>query len=810
MLQSSSGIHGYGTFRDGVMKGVDSALTSDPKTSTAQRKANRWADIPEKQSRPSVPPKPQRGNNADDMYNPSASDRSTSPKPLTSNPPLSGDVKKPQPKTPPNGSPETMFSLSVVPPNYENQSELDRMQGHYYPKAYNQTSNAPRSTMQMTQSTPASVEHSPPPGSSADQSQEVPVTDRTPQSQKDKKSQSQFSLKAWLKREREQVRKEVDSSMEQPDAKPQSPSRSFSKFKHSVKQKFSTGASKKVDSNSKKSKDQRQHDYQQQGSIENPNYSPYDILKGNQAITSRSMYPSEDDSRSQPIHLLPSLESDFNGNPNSDTVISPLDDPEADDILVPMQGNANDQIDSINPSRSGKYMPRTNGISDMNNNNKYSSSFKPGMVGHDNVENAQDNPRQNYDTRGHENAFVSPGAESKRIVAVAAPVYQARVINNYENQGKFDTPNVPRQQARPAKPLRMQNNDLNGGLLNGDIPRGSHNVDSPLRYDGAGGVYKTQMHNDRPLDNQGNCVESSPYYHISRMFKTPEKTPTDNHSQASNRTSHSKDMLQNQNYITPRKRVPMNVQSIGSLIDKFDNTETHKHETDGRQDVNTHLQNGGNGNSSSPNGSGLSPPLPPRSRHLSPQSSTGHSNTPSGPPLFTSPERPSFQPSHSTSALSQGQCYKSAPVDSSKYPSNNTQYQGRALSQCGTPNRTHNNFAGTQTSYDNNRDNNQQSNGYHSNYPPTNGYRDNRDYNNGNHSNIGRTDDRDDGYRAKLRQAANCNQSAFGRLSKTSPQYMGRPSFGSPQNGQTNFSNQDGGFGQSPLHNNAEVSYMAL
>jgi len=256
--------------------------------------------------------------------------------------------------------------------------------------------------------------------------------------------------------------------------------------------------------------------------------------------------------------------------------------------------------------------------------------------------------------------------------------------------------------------------------------------------------------------------------------------------------------------------VPMNVQSIGSLIDKFDNTETHKHETDGRQDVNTHLQNGGNGNSSSPNGSGLSPPLPPRSRHLSPQSSTGHSNTPSGPPLFTSPERPSFQPSHSTSALSQGQCYKSAPVDSSKYPSNNTQYQGRALSQCGTPNRTHNNFAGTQTSYDNNRDNNQQSNGYHSNYPPTNGYRDNRDYNNGNHSNIGRTDDRDDGYRAKLRQAANYNQSAFGRLSKTSPQYMGRPSFGSPQNGQTNFSNQDGGFGQSPLHNNAEVSYMAL
>jgi hypothetical protein len=74
------------------------------------------------------------------------------------------------------------------------------------------------------------------------------------------------------------------------------------------------------------------------------------------------------------------------------------------------------------------------------------------------------------------------------------------------------------------------------------------------------------------------------------------------------------------------------------------------------------------------------------------------------------------------------------------------------------------------------------------------------------HSNgMDQSGDRDDGYRAQLRRAANMNQSAYDRFSKTPTQYSGRQSFGTPESGMHPYTSP-----KTAVVNNEEVSYMAF
>ncbi|XP_052817720.1 uncharacterized protein LOC128243807 isoform X1 [Mya arenaria] len=816
---SACSLQGYGIFRAGVMKGADSIITTDPKTSTAQRnKNNRWADVPENQTRPNVPPKPNRSKNQDETYKPSGgSDRSSSPKPLTSTPPSS--VRKPLPQNPnQNGSPPTGFS-SFVPPNYENQSEFDRL--HQNHSQFHHQHSIPVVSGILNQ-TPSSVhEHSPPPGSANYRSPDM--TSSTNATSRDKKSQSQFSLKTWLRREREQVRKEVEhDSIDQTDSKPQSPSRSFSKFKNTMKQKFSGGSSKKNEASDRKSKDHKTpNSLSNRHATDNP-VSPYDILRTNQPSTSAASYKADDQLQNAESGILASLESEFANKPIPDTIISPIDDPDADDILV--QDHKHELQNGIPPKiRRDEFYKDT---SDMNNNDKFGVNYKPetlreefplyGRVQKDHTH------RDSY-LANSENTFLTPVAESKRIVGMAAPIYKARVINNYENQGKFENPNIPRQQAEPAKPLR--NGNLDYTHTNSDVPNNHDVITYPYsrqttehtRNRSSDEVLKPKAQQKLVGSNQHFNGEVSAYEHQSRSVasRTPEKNAP------AAETPRKRALLGNKNYTTPGKRVPMNVQSIGSLIDKFDKAENNSKTGDNssnKPDAMTstpvaHRRNGSNTDSKD-----MSPPLPPRERNLAPPRSSGQQFTPNEnvndsnmTSRYTSPDnrQPFFSPQSRTENISTNQF---SPPSAYPAPQGQTpESQGHFSRQ--TPKTTPNSQSYGQytpqlsNGYLPNRDTrNQCSNSRDRVIPNSNGLS-NGFHDNGEHD---RSDDKDDGYRAKLRKAANFNQSAFDRMPKNSPQYTGRTSFGSPYEVRAGYSYGSTSAMKSPLSNDEDISYMAI
>jgi hypothetical protein len=271
----------------------------------------------------------------------------------------------------------------------------------------------------------------------------------------------------------------------------------------------------------------------------------------------------------------------------------------------------------------------------------------------------------------------------------------------------------------------------------------------------------------------------------------------------------------------------MNVQSIGSLIDKFD--KYNNNTTDGQTTHQTANQNASPSSNPaamtstprkvSPNGEGsdMSPPLPPRmslspsksrtqhteqandyrnsSSHLSaerqaytsPQSRLDNltSTNLSPPSVYSTPQG---EPVHSASNWSQhnntNHFYTPTSSNASRSRSFYTSPQTRA------------NLDREPRDIDNSRGNltngNHFTNGYHNSHVAT----------------ADQSEDRDDGYRAMLRKAA--TQSSYDRQSKNTPQYTGRPSFGSPYSETNTTPYSSSSVVKSPVHNNDEVAYMAF
>jgi hypothetical protein len=501
------------------------------------------------------------------------------------------------------------------PPNYENQSELDRIQNKYSHRHHHQPHQQPSS---LANGNPGE-DHSP-------ASLYYDKTDSSQTPQKDKKSSQQFSLKAWLKREREQVRKGVESeTMDTPpvDTKVQSPSRPFARFKNSMIQKFSSGSStKKQDTKrSKESSDSpvktndrgfTDTDPRSNMNIENPNYIPehYSV-------------------RESGALQLDSLE-EYN-RPVPDTIISPIDDPECDEPIVQNQNFTDSKIIKSAPEiRVNDESIVQNG--DCNNNKFHDGQLsewgRPTCTSNKGFQNSQVDtytPRRSEfsPSKGREGDGYPPthgrsaDTDTKRIVAQTVPLYKARIINNYENQGKFETPRAIRQQAEPVQPsaFRDQHVDAPGHF------EGKHQNDEEKRTENRlQNVPNTKdIHNVKTAENpyshnsnryhQHPSSDHNPYGHYTRSGKAQ-------HLVSPQKDTPIKSAFQNKDFTTPGTRVPMNVQSIGSLIDKFDKynnspVETHPHGSGQMSVTSTHVVD------SKPE-SEKSPPLPPR-MSLSPE-----------------------------------------------------------------------------------------------------------------------------------------------------------------------------------------------
>ena len=828
------------------MKGVDSSNNADPKTSTAQRRNNRSNDNQDP-SKPNVPPKPSRSKHTDNNYNTDQSDRSSSPKPLTSSPPSSVDVYKPMPKAPIQSNHVISNGPSNFAPNYENQSELDRLQQqqhyshhhhhhqhhhHHHPQQQQQLyhQQQPQQETYSNNNTPAPLNETSPGSSST--YYRSPGASNT----KDKKLSQQFSLKTWLKREREQVRKEVESDTvdvtSSPESKPNSSSKSFSKFKNSMIQKFSgSSSSKKQDNSSKKSKENKGV------SVTSPvtnkhtahhNVVPYDVIRNNYSATDESKYHPN---RETGALNLDSLE-EYN-KPLPDTVISPIDDPECEEPVIVKQtdhGHQNTRPHHANIEENVIHN------SDVNNNDKYGDNKFQNSSGWTQSKNS-DNPygrvhKDNYgDSHNRDN-----GVESKRVVAQTVPLYKARIINNYENQGKFENPHAVRQQAEAVKP--MSGSDLHENN-NGKSAFENRTVDdhkSPYAgYDG-------EHHRNKSLDNtpadvahvnkhfnhQQKSKDNSPYGHHGKLNKGTDvvRSPHD--------TPRKRTVLENRNYFTPGNRVPMNVQSIGSLIDKFD--KYNNNTPDGQS---THQASNQNASTSSSNpaamtstpvaprkvptngeNSDMSPPLPPR-MSLSPSKSRHHHTEPpndyrNSSSHLQADRQPYSSPQSrldnlTSTNLSPPSVYSTPQGEQGQNTSNwsqqnnNSHFYTPASSNASrsrsfyTSPQTRTNFDHGSRDINNSRANltngNHFSNGYHGSHVTS----------------ADQSDDRDDGYRAMLRKAA--TQSTYDRQSKNMPPYTpytGRPSFGSPYSDNNTTPYSSNSVVKSSVHNNDEVAYMAF
>lgn len=824
-FQSVNSLQGYGSFRAGVMEGADSMNTADPKTSTAQRKSHRTHEH-EDPSKPNIPPKPSRSRHTETNYNTDHSDRSSSPKPLTSNPPSSVDVYKPMPKAPiPNGH-VNMNGATTLAPNYENQSELDRMQQQQHQQQQQNVHYQQKNVFASNAPFPGHVTS---PGSTYYQSPD------SADHSKDKKSSQQFSLKTWLKREREQVRKGVESDdiTSSPESKSHSSSKSFSRFKNSMIQKFSGGSSsKKHEHSSKRSKDNKGTTTVSNGGERNS--VPYDVIRNNYNSVDEGKYSHPNfTTRENGALNLDSLE-EYN-RPLPDTVISPIDDPECEEPILTKDADSGTKT-MISPQIRVTNEDNVVRNGDVNNNDKFGENkfnARSGWTQSKSNENPYGRVHKDISaSQNRDSAFthnqVEHAAESKRVVAQTVPLYKARIINNYENQGKFENPHAIRQQAEPVKPMAFNSPQ---DCYNGTSAFGNKNEDHKSQYS----TLEVEHHRNRSLDNnfadsshgnrtinhQQSYSDNNPYGYHGKMSKGPDIV------RGPSGTPRKRAVLENRNYITPGNRVPMNVQSIGSLIDKFDRYNNNTPETHHPANQNALSPSKDAAVTSTPaaprktaaneDENETSPPLPPR-LSLSPRSSKHAPHLePAGDyrnsASYPTPDRQSYSSPHArldnltSNTFSPPSAYGTPKGDHEQSTSNWSQNNNSNFytPPSGNTTRSRSFYTSPHTQPNIASGNDQTDNAVE---PFTKGNQIPNGYHPSHHGD--QSDERDDGYRAMLRKAANATQSTYGRHTKNTPQYSGRPSFGSPYSDSNITPYSSNAVVKSASHNNDEVAYMAF
>ena len=487
-FQSACSLHGYGTFRAGVIKGLNDG--HDIKTSTTLRNVDNW--VKNLDESPAIPPHPHPEDEHDGREVTDTMQRSPSPKALTNTPPLSEGIHKPLPKAP-IASPTTQPVPNGSLPNYENQAEYDKQ--HSKANANLSTFGTPK--FQTDTRTPATTE-----------------------TEHSKKSQ-QFSLKAWLKREREQVRRDVENdttASNNGQKHNQSPARSFTK----MFQKLGGSSNKKQTDTPKRSKTNKnlttppakpaRQQYVQEIS------APYavvhkEIVSENNVLVAKEVPSSK--TADTPGHP-------FNNDRNvTEDVISPIDEHEEE------PGNIDQSVNMYNP-----YSPKTPEVfrvpkSDMNNNenNKINSiaqrplNLKADNTSKQNTRNLglsggdQTSESPGYLLNGHGTSHVRSDSlltpDSDRVLAQTVPVYQAKIINNYENQGKFEIVHAVRQQAEPLKPMQKR------GVPHEHDKYDSEKVESPY-----------SLKNLTPFDHV-NTPQSfhTPQSSHQTPFQTPQTSP---------------------------------------------------------------------------------------------------------------------------------------------------------------------------------------------------------------------------------------------------------------------------------------------
>ena len=560
------------------MKGISGG--QDINTSTQLRHVDNWVNTLDNNTIPAVPPKPHHEDTHDGKILQDSAPRSPSPKPLTCTPPLSEGIHKPQPKAPVTSNNSQPVPNGTIPlsPNYENQAEYERQ----IPKASfsNQNIGSPQ----------------------------FPVDIRTvvTSSEQSKKSQ-QFSLKAWLKREREQVRRDVenDTVMANNEAK-QSPARSFTKLKTSMFQKFGSSSKKQTDT-PKKSKDSskkfttppvkpaRQSHVQE---ISAPfGVVRKEIISENNILTTRDFPPE-----AMPHdHIQRDYHSETS---NPEPVISPIEDNEEDN------DNHSPGETSYNP-----YTSKTRemvGIheNDMNNNKSYKlntdvprhievSERVPMHTKSELGQSPKDLPSDDHGSYLHDREFPSPVShkieesvvtpDSERILAQKIPVYKAKIINNYENQGKFEVVHAVRQQAEPLRP-RDKTYEKFSTFKGQEWANTEKHVQSPYSHDNQTPPQSTQS---SPFTTPQKYVKNNPTPPSHRLQSSYRGSSRQNierkrdvgkhgHVRSEHETPYSSVRTRVRDiprYTSRGNREPETTPSIGTLIDRFDRQNNNAEQT---------------------------------------------------------------------------------------------------------------------------------------------------------------------------------------------------------------------------------------
>ena len=511
IFQSACSLHGYGSFRAGVIKGLNDG--KDIKTSTQLRNVDNW--VKNLDDSPVIPPHPHPEDVHDGREVIETLQRSPSPKALTNTPPLSEDIHKPLPKAPLT-SPTTQLVPNGTLPNYENQAEYDKQVSKT--NANLSTFGTPKFLLETRTPTTNESEHS-------------------------KKSQ-QFSLKAWLKREREQVRRDMEN-----DTVPsnhgqklhQSPARSFTK----MFQKLGGSSNKKQTDTPKRSKDNKKFTTPpvkpaRQQFVQEIS-APYAVV--HKEIVSENNVLVAKDIPNGKIADTPGRM--FNSGRNvTDAVISPIDENEEEIETI------DQTVNMYNP-----YSPKTTetfGVpkSDMNNNenNKLNShaqrplQLQPETTPKQNAGNfglsegdpISDSP--GYYLNGHGTSHIRSDSlltpDSDRVLAQTVPVNKAKIINNYENQGKFEIVHAVRQQAEPLKPREAYRQKHS--VPHEHDKYGSDKVESPYQHE-AQSPFDTPQGFHTPQSSQQTPFQTPQ----TSPFTTPQKFVKNNPTPPSHKVQNS-------------------------------------------------------------------------------------------------------------------------------------------------------------------------------------------------------------------------------------------------------------------------------
>lgn len=766
--------------------------TQQPKSnaSTKQRISNRSYTERHEQSTPNIPPKPSHTINEVKKH---TSERSSSPKQLTSSPPISCDVLKPLPKTPILNGHLPHNSAYIHPPNYENQSEFEKYQHNPYISNFSRREIASEKDIQTKSDHHSTI---------SENMQSI-------------KSSQQFSLKTWLKREREQVRKCVETESVETKTKLHASKKTFKKFKNTLMQKFSGTSNKKPESPSQKTKDsknsknsrsenshliQAENDQTSVAAIANTYTVDYSSLQ--QKDTS----PAIDDIQ---VHII---DSHYN-SPIPEAVVSSLEDPDNEESCRPHTSHYN--CDSNNESASStkinaRYDSEIDERGEINNNDRLGNKVTVDIVfpmadsKHTDIEGNEQLISEHTHDKYMQNFMQSSTAFVSNLIAgQAAPLYKSRFPNNYENHAKFDNTDGIKQWAEPVKPqpASFQQSGILAHSSSYQRETGYH-ASNKYGYDSNRNKERKDIspltHTCHQLNNNISYSEDS---QIACSFNDTPRTITTLNC-ASDFTSGNRQL------ITP--------QPIGSLIEKF-NKYNNNSNTIG---VSSNIK---------------AIPLSKQTMITSTPSALGKSLT-SETNNQTSliPHRTSFSPSKSNTVC----ILPDDRMCNSNYKWQENLPNNSALSRLDNLTSTHV-FSPSNISYttpghkpysptnktDNYCDNNtptaenlDRSREIHATPTVddlcvnTFGNRDSRNMFNVNDNQINddQSDDRDDVYRAELRKAANSNHCSHERNSKSRKQYTVCPNFGTPYSRSILVPHGSEFTMRSATHNNEEVSYMAI